>query len=342
MSLPFTESSTSPISSSEIRFFIYIKHLCYDVQMTIIKILAILLLLFIAISLIWYGFTYNKKRRVIEVNGIERTYFIHLPKNFDYSKKYPVVFVFHGYGDFPKLIEFYTGWSSKADKENFIAVYPQGTNDAEERQLSFNGHLCCNPALRNNVDDIAFFENLRDEVIKRYNGKSDEIFVTGFSNGGFMTNRLASEVPEKIAAAAPVGATTIGRATANRDDFAKLNSPNSPIPILIINGKKDASVKFEGGFNQAKTFEAKPAKDSFAFWSNANNCSEEISEKRNEKTQSTHLSKACANNTKTEFIALDDIAHAWPGGRQFVWANLTGKHLNATDKIWDFFKQYTK
>lgn len=311
--------------------------------MTILKIILLILVTAILIFVAWYGYTYNKKRKTIQVGEVERVYFLHLPKNYDNTKTYPVVFVYHGYGDFPKLIEFYTGWSAKADKEGFIAVYPQGTNDETERQLSHNGHLCCNPALRNEVDDISFFETLRSHLINTYNANPKGIFVTGFSNGGFMTNRLASEKSELITAAAPVAATTTGRATENQDDFAELSAPSSPIPVLIINGKKDQSVLFEGGYNQAKTFESKPAKDSFSFWSSANNCTGEILKERNEKTMSTRFSyKKCSKEQTTEFIALDDIAHAWPGGRQFIWANLVGKHLNATDTIWEFFKQFLK
>jgi polyhydroxybutyrate depolymerase len=309
--------------------------------MTILKILLIIAILSAACCAAWYGYTYTKKRKTIQVGETERVYFLHLPKNFDASKTYPVVFVYHGYGDFPKLIELYTGWSAKANKEAFIAVYPQGTNDETERQLSHNGHLCCNPALRNQVDDLSFFEELRKKTIEEHSGNPDAIFVTGFSNGGFMTNRLASEKSELITAAAPVAATTTGRATENRDDFAQLSQPTRPVPILIINGKKDASVLFEGGYNQAETFESKPAKDSFAFWANANNCEGPIKNDRDNKTQSTRFSHPeCSKEKTTEFIALDDIAHAWPGGRQFIWANLNNNHLKATDTIWEFFEKF--
>lgn len=57
--------------------------------------------------------------------------------------------------------------------------------------------------------------------------------------GGFMSVRLALELPEKIAAAAPVAAQL---AVALENE-----TPLLPISIMIVNGTEDPIVPFDGG-----------------------------------------------------------------------------------------------
>ena len=46
---------------------------------------------------------YGSRKRVIEINGVKRSYFIHLPQGYDSSKKYPLVVVLHGYNNSAKI-----------------------------------------------------------------------------------------------------------------------------------------------------------------------------------------------------------------------------------------------
>lgn len=309
--------------------------------MSYYKIIAIAILVFIFIIALRFLIIYSSEKKKIIINDTERTYFVHLPSNYNPEKTYPVVFIIHGYSDHPKLIEFYTGFSSKADKESFITVYPQGTNDGETPQLSFNGEICCNPALKNNVDDTGFISTLIDEVVDSYGADPKKVFVTGFSNGGFMTQKLATEIPEKITAIAPVSSASSGRATKNTDTIQSLTPPNKAMPTLLIHGKKDRSVQYNGGYNQKETFEVRSAENTFDFWAKNNTCTKDRIATTNSKLQSTTYSfKDCSDTNHTSFISLDDIGHEWPGGRQFIFANLRGTHLKATDTIWDFFEKY--
>lgn len=60
-------------------------------------------------------------------DGAERTYFVHLPVNYNDTKKYPLIFAMHGGG-----VLGYEGvmgqseLSELSDDENFIVVYPEG------------------------------------------------------------------------------------------------------------------------------------------------------------------------------------------------------------------------
>ena len=77
------------------------------------------------------------------------------------------------------------------------------------------------------MDDVGYFRKIIGILKKDYQISEDEIFVTGWSNGGFMSFRLACELSDLIAAAAPfVG--TFGIRDINSCWSSKLRSKQPP------------------------------------------------------------------------------------------------------------------
>src|ERR1700691_295379 len=62
----------------------------------------------------------------IQVDAQTRTYLLHLPPAHDGTRSLPVVIAFHGSRGDGRGMAAYTHLSDLADKENFIAVYPDG------------------------------------------------------------------------------------------------------------------------------------------------------------------------------------------------------------------------
>src|SRR5258707_2210628 len=60
-------------------------------------------------------------------NKTTRTFVVHVPPGFDGKSKVPVVVMLHGAGGSGAGAEPQTGWDAKADREGFIAVFPDGT-----------------------------------------------------------------------------------------------------------------------------------------------------------------------------------------------------------------------
>ena len=81
----------------------------------------------------------------------------------------PVVIVLHGAIESPEGVEKLSGMSAKADKENFIAVYPRGTSRVNAaRGPTWNSGNCCGYAQQNRVDDVAFMRALIGQLEQNY------------------------------------------------------------------------------------------------------------------------------------------------------------------------------
>jgi polyhydroxybutyrate depolymerase len=63
----------------------------------------------------------------VTVKGVQRNYLAHIPASCRREKKWPVVVMFHGGGGTAGAAMRETGWNEKADKEGFLAVFPEGT-----------------------------------------------------------------------------------------------------------------------------------------------------------------------------------------------------------------------
>jgi poly(3-hydroxybutyrate) depolymerase len=76
--------------------------------------------------------------RNIEFNGMNRTYSVHVPPQYDSKKPTPVVLIYHGALTNRDIMSAFTGLNKKADEAGFLAVYPNGisTSLPEDVQLA--------------------------------------------------------------------------------------------------------------------------------------------------------------------------------------------------------------
>ena len=84
-----------------------------------------------------------------------------------------------------------------ADREHFIAVYPNGTGRG--RFLVWNAGTCCGRAPLQGIDDVGFVRAMIDDLAKRTPIDRTRIYATGLSNGAMMTYRIAAEAPDLVA-----------------------------------------------------------------------------------------------------------------------------------------------
>src|SRR5262245_51343709 len=125
----------------------------------------------------------------LTVGGLERHCLVHVPPGYDGNWPVPVVLAFHGTGATGLWTLEETGWADKADREGFLAAFPDGLPPDPSRPARF----LANPPFwdagrggqvtRPSVDDLAFVSALLDTLRSRFAVDARRVYVTGFSNG---------------------------------------------------------------------------------------------------------------------------------------------------------------
>jgi len=267
------------------------------------------------------------------IYGRNRFYKTHLPIGYDFSKTYPVVFVFHGGLGNPDLTERLTGFSTKADEEGFIVVYPYGTGSFDKKLLTWNTWDCCGYADKKNINDVDFIKAVIAEIKLKYSIDDKRIYAAGLSNGGMMCYLIASELSELFAAVAPVAGAMFDTTSSN---------PKSEVSMIIFNSADDLHVPYNGGVGEESLVDVDylPVETTVNLWANKYNAF------LMSKSESAAFIKTnYKNNNGTEIVLYKMLSggHSWPGGEKIRrFADNPVKNVSATDLIWEFFKDRSK
>ncbi|MGN6420663.1 MAG: extracellular catalytic domain type 1 short-chain-length polyhydroxyalkanoate depolymerase [Pseudobacter sp.] len=270
----------------------------------------------------------------ISVNGMNRSYLVNLPPSYysDTNSIYPMVIALHGTGGNAAQFEKDYGFSKKADQAGFVAVYPNGVaSNGVLRLRTWNAGTCCDFAMKNGIDDVSFISQLIDKMTGNFHIDPKRVYVTGMSNGGMMTYRLAADLAHKIAAIAPVSASMVYTPPAQQP---------RPVPILELHSVHDRIVPYNGGTNELGYY-FPPTDSVLNVWALRNNCLPNatvvVDEGRYKQLKWTNGN----GQVLIEHYVTQDGGHAWPGGKQVrAKADVPSQVINANDLIWTFFQQF--
>lgn len=170
-----------------------------------------------------------------EHDGRTRRY-VYLPQE-QRNRSDVLVVALHPYGG---NAEFTLRSLSRLHAAGFAILAPQGIGN------SWNAVHCCGRAVAENVDDVGFVRELAWSFIP--NKQRPAVFLTGFSNGAFLSSRIALE------ALATGNATWIkGLAMFSGYSYqgelysrARSSAAGTSFPVLAAHGLKDFSVRVEG------------------------------------------------------------------------------------------------
>ena len=267
----------------------------------------------------------------IDHEGLERTYFVHLPASYNTSISYPLIFAMHGGGLLGyKGIEGQSQLSQLSDSENFIVVYPEGLKTLGFR--TWNAGDCCPSATLLETDDIGFINSLLEKLKIELSINSKKVYATGFSNGGQMAYKLANRFPNKFAAVSAVAGVL--------QDFPF--NPSRKVPIIHFHSYQDLTAPYNAGLSNAPNINNNfPSVDStMRIIANNYNCS--LIKKTifsNTNTYDFFRYSDCDNNVRIELYVSQDGGHTWPGGKALTNNEITN-HFNASSIMWEFFKNY--
>jgi len=293
------------------------------------------------------GFTFNNEAR---------TYIQYIATSYNSATdNLPIVFALHGLGDTKENFNSFNGFQALAESEKFILITPQAENPTESVTIAgfpvnasaliqnawhsgaggdtynYQGNDITLPQAyyaSSSRDDVGFIRALLDTVSKYYNIDTNRIYSTGFSMGGFMTNKLGCEMSDKIAAIASVSGT-IG------NEIKNSCNPDAIIPALHIHSIDDETVSYNAntwGMN---------AEESVDFWVMNNNCNltpdttDYTNVVMDNDTSIKYLYAEGDSASEVEFYHLEGPNHV---GSWYV----NNKDFKTAQVIWDFFERHTK
>ena len=273
--------------------------------------------------------------------GTPRWYYRHVPTGYRATTPVPVVLDLHGYAEGATVHRQMSAMGPFGDTHDFVTITPQGSG----------GTI---PAWDTSLDgaDMAYIGDLLDEVEQTVCVDEHRVYVTGLSNGAFMTSAVACKYADRIAAAAPVAGI--------RD--IKGCKPSRPVPVIAFHGTADPYVGYDGGLGQkaadlptgdgrtlgeAGAVDPKAKGPSIpeitAAWAKRNGC-------RSAPTDTTVAADVtlikfpCPPGDEVELYRVTGGGHTWPGS-EFSKAiesavGPTTFSIDADELIWKFFEAH--
>lgn len=250
--------------------------------------------------------------------SVWRTFIIHLPSNYNSNNQHGLVVNLHGLNSNATQQQSYSQFDNVADVDNFIVVYP----NANAGSWVVNG-----------TGDVDFISHLIDTVRNRYSCNSC-LFLTGMSQGGFLTYKLACSLPQTIKAIAVVS----GNMSQSLQNTCALSSG---LPVIHFHGTIDPLVNYNG------TVGIPPVPNTINWWVAQNNCNSTpvLSSLPNTNlSDSSNVEKyyygGGTNGSEMTFYRIIKGGHTWPGASPVPPFGFTNLDINASQVIGSFFSQH--
>jgi polyhydroxybutyrate depolymerase len=281
--------------------------------------------------------------RRIRVGGLERHYVLHLPPGDNDRRPMALVVVLHGGTGNGRAVAAQTRFSAEADRNGFIAAYPDGTDQprpflsamGKPGLLTWNAGGCCGYAMEHRIDDVAFLRAMIGEIERSAAIDPKRVFVAGHSNGAMMAYKLACEASDIFAAVGVVSGVVISAPCL----------PREPVSVIQIHGTADENVPLAGGVGRKALTRTSypPAADSVALWVGIDGCNKEPVQ--SEPAPQLHLRdyRLCRRGTEVAYFVVDGGGHSWPGGeRMLAVLDAPSPVMMATETVWQFFAKHPK
>jgi len=249
-----------------------------------------LLIISLTVSLATFGFAQSTVTKTFTISGTTNSCVWHAPSGIS---KPPVVFFIHGANGSGGAFESETKGDVVADREKFIAVYPSASSNG--------GAGIWNDM--SGTTNYPFFLAVIDTLDKRYTIDRKRVYMTGFSQGGFISFVAGCKYSDVFAAIAPVS----GHA----------GSPcalKHLVPVFLTFGGQEDQASFISDINIWLKLDSCPSTPTVT----------------HPATGITKVSYGpCAQGTYVIMDSVSGQGHQWPNKQ------------NQAEEVWAFFKPYS-
>jgi polyhydroxybutyrate depolymerase len=295
----------------------------------------------------------------VEHDGRTRTALVRVPAQAAAHRPLPVVLNFHGGGGNARAHREAVRMDALADREGFIAVYPNGTGWFEEQFLTWNAGLCCGYAVAEKVDDVGFVRALIDELATLAPVDPARVYATGLANGAMLAYRLAAQASDRIAAIAPVAGSMVLPERRVDDPRPSLAAPGRrAVPIMHIHSVDDPHAAYRGGLGDpvplASVRPRHPDAEQVLYrWAAFAGCRPKpaVAETRTGApgtaaaghAATKYVFSGCRDQIEIVLWKLSGAGHAWPGAAVAPAPALgpATDVIDANEELWRFVRRFT-
>ena len=271
--------------------------------------------------------------RVVVSGGVERCYLLYAPPGFSPTAKVPVLFALHGLAGTPQGFRSMTGWEEIADRETFLVIYPHGS--------SFPLRWNTSPAFNiEETDDVRFIVDMLRDLSQIARVDEDRVYVTGFSNGGGMTDLAACTLADRVAA--------VGLVEGKGENDPSSCTPTRPVPVIGFFGTADPleSAEYPVWFFKLmnlspdpKYREGVPLSVWLEGWVRRNGCNSHPRVFPAVGDASVTSYEECTENAEVVIYSIEGGGHTWPGGSNLPFFGKISS-VEASEIIWEFFENH--
>jgi polyhydroxybutyrate depolymerase len=258
---------------------------------------------------------------MIQSGGAMRSYVLHVPPKYDGKTRAPLLIDMHGKGVTAGSQIGMSGWNPKADAVGLVVIYPQGLYNSWNAGPAGCPILmcCCEPAQDNKVDDAAFIRAVVAKTAQDGCIDLKRVYASGLSNGGIMSQWLACDAADLVAAVAPVSGP-------NMIDC----KPSRPVPVLLFRGKTDTTVPFNGGMAMPGGHNWPSAMADFAKWSDLDKCTDTAMPMPTHPLCQIH--SQCAGGA--------EVILCTPNAQHDLYGGAAAQMIGVPDVAWEFFQRH--
>lgn len=243
----------------------------------------------------------------LRADGARRHYRLHLPPCYDGSTPLPVILAFHGMSANGKRMQRWVELDETADKYGFITVYPDGTGIGLFKGFKAGANTSRREEWK--ADDVMFVHALLDDLEQTVCMDCRRVYATGLSNGAMMCYRLAVEMPNRIAAIAPVSGA-LG---------TDVSPPQCPMPVMHFHGTCDNILPFYGPRDSLLFPQSYyPVPETIRLFANAAHCEgapevEQLADMEDDGTTvRIHSYANCDPGIEVILVEIQGGGHQWP------------------------------
>lgn len=266
----------------------------------------------------------------VSVQGEQRAYLVHVPKQVSAGQPLPLVLVLHGgLGNMQvQATERFYHQISAAEKNGYIVVFPNGYSRLPGGKFAtWNAGNCCGAALKKQSDDVAVIRAIIQDMQLRTAVDARRIYADGMSNGGMMSYRLACELSDTLSAIASVAGT----------DNTQHCQPSKPVAILHIHAKDDDHVPFNGGKGQQSMVDVNfnSVAATIQKWVTLNQAN--LQAERVLEVPGAYCELHRGGRAPVQLCVTETGGHSWPGGSKPRGGSAGSTAIDANEVIWQFF-----